>query len=79
MSLLFGGPDPLQHFHVAGVGCIAVEDLGCQRVLAEFGCDVGVVEVGQAFTGFGVGQEEVPQAPLLRLGLQAFHDVELFC
>lgn len=42
-----------------------------QRIFRELDCYVSVVEVLQAFAGFAVGQEEVPQAFLLgfRLGL----------
>ena len=44
-----------QHFHVSCVGGRAVQALRGQRVLAEFGCNVGIVEVRQTFTSFGIG------------------------
>ena len=43
---LFRRADPLQHFHVAGVRCAAVQTLGSQRLLAELGGNVGVIQVG---------------------------------
>ena len=62
--LLFLGrcAHPLQHFHVAGVGCRAVHAFRCQGVFAQFNGNVGVVQVGQALASVGIGEEEVPQA-----------------
>ena len=39
--------------------------------------DVGVVQVLETFAGVGVGQEEVPQAPLSGLGLCSFQKFQL--
>jgi len=75
--LLLGRADPLQNLHVAGVRRRAVHDLGGHGRLAQFHGDVGVVEVGQALAGLGVGQEEVPEALLLGLVLGLFQHVEL--
>ena len=77
LLLLRRRADALEHFHVAGVGRGAVQRFGGERLLAEFGGDVGVVEVGEAFAGFGVGQEEVPQAGGLGLLLCAVEQFEL--
>ena len=61
LLLLLLRADALQHLHVAGIGRGAVQGLGGQRGLAEFGCDVGVVQVLQPFAGLRVRQKEVPQ------------------
>ncbi len=55
----------------------AVQRLGGEGLLAQLGGDVGVVEVGEALAGFGVGQEEVPQARRLGLLLGAIEQFEL--
>src|SRR3546814_11571039 len=68
--------DPLEHLHVPGVGRRAVQRLRSERVLAELDRYVRVVEVGEA-TDLGVGQEEVPEAGLLGLGLGAVEHLEL--
>ena len=67
----------LQHFHVAGVRGAAIQALRGDGVLAQFGGDVGVIQVLQAFAGFGVRQEEVPQAVGLGLILEAAQNVLL--
>jgi hypothetical protein len=77
LLLLLGRAHALEHLHVAGVGGRAVHALAGQRVLAQLGGDVGVVEVRQAFAGFGVRQEEVPQALLLGLFLGAVEQLQL--
>src|SRR3546814_10213628 len=59
-----------------GVGRRAVQRLRSERVLAELDRYVRVVEVGEA-TDLGVGQEEVPEAGLLGLGLGAVEHLEL--
>ena len=58
-------------------GAAAVEALRRQRVLAQLGGDVRVVEVGEALAGLGVRQEEVPQAVGLGLRLHAVEELEL--
>ena len=40
--LLFGA-DALQHFHVACIGCAAIQGFRRQSVLAQFGGNVGIV------------------------------------
>ena len=75
--LLLGCAHPLEHLHVARVGCRAVEDLGRDRVLAELRRDVRVVEVRETDAGRGVGEEEVPEPGGTGLRLQAVEDVEL--
>ena len=77
LLLLLGRADLLQHFHVAGVGRRAVERLRRQRLLAQLGGDIGVVEVGEAAADLGVGQEEIPQAGRLGLVLGALQQLEL--
>ena len=77
LLLLFGGADSFEHLHVAGVGCCAVHRLRCEWVLAQLHGDVRVVEVREAFTGFGVGEEEVPEALLLGLVLHRLEQFEL--
>ena len=77
LLLLLGRADLLQHFHVAGVGRRAVERLRRQRLLAELGGDVGIVEVGEAAADLGMGQEEIPQAGSLGLVLGALEQLEL--
>ena len=46
-------------------------------ILAEFGGDVSVIEVGQALARLGVGEEEVPEAGGLRFLLCAIEKFEL--
>ncbi len=75
--LLLGRADPLEDLHVAGVRCGAVHRLRGQRALAELDRDVGVVEIRQTVTGLRVGQEEVPQALLLRPVLGLLQHLEL--
>jgi hypothetical protein len=70
-------PSRLEHLHVAGVGGRAVEALRGDGVLAQLVGDVGVVEVGQALAGLGIGQEEVPQPGRLGLGLEPVEQLEL--
>ena len=77
LLLLRRRADALQHFHVAGVGRRAVHGLRGQRILAELGRDIGVVEVLQALAGLGIGQEEVPQADFLGLVLGLLQHLEL--
>ena len=77
LLLLLGRADALQHFHVAGVGRGAVERFGGERILSEFGGDIGVVEVGEPASDLGVRQEEVPEAGLLGLVLGLLQQFEL--
>ena len=77
LFLLLGRAHPLEHLHVAGVGCRAVEALGGEPVLAELDRDVRVVEVRQADAGLRVRQEEVPQPELAGLGLRTLEQLEL--
>jgi hypothetical protein len=68
--LLLGvGPVAVDDLHVAGVGrgARAPHHLGKRRVL----------EVRQAGTELALGQEEVPEALLLRPGLELLHDRRL--
>ena len=75
--LLLGRADALQHLHVAGIRRRAVQRFGGKVILAEFGGDIGVVEIGKSLAGLGVGQEEVPQARGLGLSLRAIQQFEL--
>ncbi len=78
LRFLLGRSHPFQHFHVAGVGGVAVQNLGSDRVFAQFSRNVCVVEVGQPFTVFAVWQEEVPQAAFFSFAFEAFKNGELF-
>ena len=77
LLLLLLGADPLQHLHVAGIRRRAIHGLRRHRALAEFGGDVGVIEVLQPLAGLRVRQEEVPQAFRLRLVLGLLQQLEL--
>ena len=73
--LLLGGAVADQHFHVAGVGRRAVEDLGRERGRAAHDlAERRVLEVGQPGAVFALGQEQVPQPRGARLRLQLFDD-----
>ena len=52
--------DTLEHFHVSSIGCGAVETFRGERVLAELGRNIGVVEIREPLSGCVVGQEEIP-------------------
>src|SRR3546814_10763050 len=49
---------------------------GRERRLAEFGGDIGIVEVAERRAGVAVRQKEIPQARGLRLVLRAFEQFE---
>ena len=61
-----------EYFHVAGVGRVAVKDLGCQKALAHFFGEIGVFDGAQTQALVAVGQPEIPQARRFGLGFQAF-------
>ena len=66
-----------QHFHVAGVRRVAVEDFRRDKRVAH---DLGqrrVVDIAEAGTVLRLGQKQVPQTRLFRLGLERFHDGRL--
>ena len=67
----------LQDFHVAGVRRRAVEALRRQVGTPHFLRQVGVLNRGEPEAAVALGQEEIPQAQLLRLGLQGFQDLGL--
>jgi len=69
--------DHFEHFHIARVGRRAVQGFRRQRRLAEFGGDIGIVEVAERRPRVAVRQEEIPQAGGLRLVLGAFKQFEL--
>ena len=77
LLLLLGRSHAFQHFHVAGVRRGTVQRFGGEGVLAQFGGDIGVIEVRQPFAGFGIGQKEVPQPRLARLLLGAVQQFKL--
>jgi hypothetical protein len=62
---------------VAGVRRRAVHGFRRQRILREFDRDIGIVQILQALAGLCVGQEEIPQAFLLRFRLGLPEHVEL--
>ena len=74
LFLLFWGADSLDDLHVAGVRSAAIEGLGGQPAPAQFGSYVGVVQVGEALPCLVIGEEEVPQALVAGLGLQAVEE-----
>ena len=66
----------LQRFHVAGVGCRAVEDLGRERHPTHDFTQRCVLQIGQALRCAGTaGQEQVPQARSEGLGLELFDNL----
>ena len=77
LFFLLWRPDPFQHFHVAGVGRGTVQRFRGQRAFAKLGRDIGVIEVRQTFTGFGIGQKEIPQPIFTGLFLGGFQQLQL--
>ena len=77
LLLVLGRAVALQHLHVAGVGRGAVEGLGRQPRPAHLLGQVGVFDGGQPEALVAGREPEVPQAPLARLGLEAFADLLL--
>src|SRR3990170_1008007 len=75
LLLLSLGPELGQDFHVSRVGCRAVEHLRRPQDAPHHLGEWGVFEVGQPRSIRGVGQEKVPEAGLLRLGLQLLQDL----
>jgi hypothetical protein len=63
-----------EDLHVAGVGGGAVRGLRRQQVAAHQLAERRVVEVRQARAPLLVGEEQVPEAALARLGLELLHD-----
>jgi hypothetical protein len=72
--LVFVGAVALQHLHVAGVGGVAVEDLGRQQRAAHDLAQMAVFDIAEPGAAVGFGQEEVPQPGLARLRLQLLDD-----
>ena len=63
----------MQYFHVAGIGCRAVEDLRSnQRTAHDLG-HAGVIEIAQAGAVAAVGQEQIPQSGGPGLALHLLH------
>ena len=73
-TLLFLRAEPLEHFHVAGVGGTAIEGFGSQVGASRLFGDIGVFDRRQAMTAIAVGQPEIPQSLFARLALQVFED-----
>ena len=63
-----------QHFHVAGIGGGAVEDLGCHRHAAHDLAQRCIFQVGQARAPFMVRQEKIPKPSRAGFRLQLFDD-----
>src|SRR3546814_1377095 len=59
-----------QHFHVAGIGRIAIEDFRRQEALAHLLGQWRVFDMGEAGAMLRVRQEQIPQAGIARLRLQ---------
>lgn len=53
-------------------GAEQLSDSDASGDFAEFGRNIGIVEVGERGSRIAVGQEEIPQPCRLRLGLRAF-------
>jgi hypothetical protein len=77
LLLLLAGADTLEHFHVAGIRRRTVHGFRGQRIFAELGCDIGIVEILQACSGLVIGQEEIPQADFLGLCLGFLQHLDL--
>ena len=72
--LLFGGAEHVQHFHVAGVGGVAVEQFGRPGIAPHDLGQGGVFQHRQARAVLGIGQEQVPQPRGARTRLEFGHD-----
>ncbi len=68
--LLRGAAVVVEHLHVAGVRCVAVEHRGHEGGAAHLLGERRIFDVAQAGTEFGVGQEEIPQTLVPGLRLQ---------
>ena len=66
-----------QHFHVAGVRCVAVEDLGRNRGAPGDFRQRRIFHIGEAGAILPVGKEQVPQAGGARFSLQRLHNRRL--
>ena len=62
LGLLGGGSVAMEDFHVAGIGGVAVEDVGGEGDAAHDFAQGGVFEVRQAGAVWTMRQEEVPEA-----------------
>ena len=62
-----------QHFHIAGVGRVAVEHFRRNHRTAGDFRQRRVIDIRQAVAIFRLGQEQVPQSGGLGLGFQLFH------
>src|SRR5215203_3631740 len=74
LLFLLRGAVAYENFHVAGVGGVAVENLGSHGAAAHDLAQGCVLQVREAGAEIRVGQEEVPQPPSLRLLLELLHD-----
>ena len=74
LLLELGAGVALEHLHVAGVGRRAVEGLGGDGRAAHDLAERRVFEIGEAGAAVALGQEQVPEAALARLGLELFQD-----
>ena len=74
LLLLQRGTELRQDLHVAGVGRRAVRRFAEQRRRSHHLAQRRVLEVRQARAVLGLGEEEVPEVALARLGLQLLHD-----
>ena len=71
---VLGSAVALEHFHVAGVGRRAVEDLGRHHDAAHDLAQRRVFEIGEAGAALALGQEQIPQSGGARLRLQLLDD-----
>jgi hypothetical protein len=72
--LVLGPAVTLEHLHVTGIRGRAVEGLRGDGRAAHDLAEGRVLEIGQPCPPLALGQKQVPQAPLARLGLELFYD-----
>src|SRR5208282_109277 len=66
-----------QHFHIAGIGRVAVENLGGDRGATGDFRQGRILYIGEADAVLPVGKKQVPQAGCTRLRLQSLHNRRL--
>ncbi len=66
-----------QHFHVAGVGRVAVKNFGSNRRASHDLRQRRIFHVGEASAVLSIRKEKIPQASGTRPGLQSLHNRRL--
>ncbi len=72
--LLLFGPVAREHFHVAGVGCRAVEHFGPDGRSTHDLREGRIVEIAQSCAEFGIRKKQIPQTRFARPRLHLLHD-----